>query len=112
MAKRYFFDLVYSRRMRPDGDDILLSDLGAAKRYGTRSLAEHVVAKTGERDKQLIMFVRLPVGGMLFQLSMEMHVEMAAAGRKVAHYKINAHTRRVRPIAGQPRIIIYVNFEK
>ena len=35
MAKRYFFDLLYSRCVRPDGDGILLSDPGAAKRYGT-----------------------------------------------------------------------------
>ena len=98
--------------MRPDGDGILLSDLGAAKRYGTRLLAEHIVANTGERDKQLTMIVRDASGGMLFRLSMEMHVEMAAAGGKVADYEMNVHTRTVRPAEGQPWNITYVNFTK
>ncbi|MBE7181397.1 MAG: hypothetical protein INR71_09360 [Terriglobus roseus] len=79
MAKRYFFDLVSGRRARPDGDGILLSDLGAAKKYGTRLLAEHVVANVGERDQRLTMIVRDASGDMLFRLSMETHVEIAAS---------------------------------
>ena len=79
MAKRYFFDLVCGRRAAPDGDGILLSDLGAAHKYGTRLLAEHLVANVGDRDQRLTMNVRDASGDMLFRLSMEMHVELAAS---------------------------------
>ena len=81
MAKRYFFDLVCGQRGTPDGDGILLNDPGAAKKYGTRLLAECLVANAGERYQRLTMNVRNASGGMLFRLSMEMHVEMAVAMR-------------------------------
>ena len=79
MTKRYFFDLVCGRRAAPDGDGILLSDPDAAKKYGTRLLAEHLVANAGERDQRLTMNVRCASGDILFRLSMEMHVEIAAS---------------------------------
>ncbi|XYD09061.1 hypothetical protein R1A27_29755 [Methylobacterium sp. NMS12] len=101
MAKRYFFDLVCGRRRAPDGDGILLSDPGAAKKYGTRLLAEHLVANAGERDQRLTMNVRDASRGMLFRLSMEMHVEMAAAGGIITGYGKNAQTRTIRPFESQ-----------
>ncbi|XYD06744.1 hypothetical protein R1A27_16200 [Methylobacterium sp. NMS12] len=95
MPKRYFFDLVCGQRGAPDGDGILLSDPGAAQKYGTRLLAEHLVANAEERGQQLTMNVRDASGDMLFRLSMEMHVEMAAAGGTVTDYKMSALTRTV-----------------
>ena len=77
MAKRYFFDLSCGQHMTPDGGGILLSSPGKAKEYGTRLLAEHLVANAGEVDQQLTMNVRDTSGDMLFQMSMEMHVEVS-----------------------------------
>ena len=96
MAKRYFFDLVCGRRGMPDGDGILLSDPGAAKKYGTRLLAEHLVANTEERGERITMNIRDASGDMLFRLSIEMHVEMPAPNEVVADYKLNVHTQTAR----------------
>jgi hypothetical protein len=79
MARRYFFDFVCGQRAAPDDDGILLGDPGEAKKYGTRLLAEHLVANAGKSDQRLTMNVRDASGDMLFRLSMEMHVEVAAA---------------------------------
>ena len=76
MAERYFFDLSCSQRVTPDGGGILLSSPGKAKEYGTRLLAEHLVANAAEADQQLTMNVRDTSGDMLFRMSMEMHVEV------------------------------------
>ena len=81
MAERYFFDLVCGRHAMPDGSGILLRNLGAAEKYGTRLLAEHVVANVGDHDQRLTMNVRDASGGMLFRLSMETHVETVISER-------------------------------
>lgn len=81
MAKRYFFDLVSDLCTTTDGDGILLSDPSAARRYGTRLLAEYVVANTGERDQRLILTVRDASGDMLFKLSMKLYLEVAPSYR-------------------------------
>ena len=80
MAKRYFFDLTSGQRVTPDGGGILLSSPEKAKEYGTRLLAEQLVANAGKPDQELIMKVRDACGDMLFRMSMEMHVEVSTLG--------------------------------
>ena len=77
MAKRYFFELSCDQRAMPDDGGILLSSPGKAKEYGTRLLAEHLVANAKEADQQLTMKVSDASGAMLFRLSMQMHVDVA-----------------------------------
>ena len=48
--------------------------------YGIRLLAEHLLASAGERDQRLTMNVRDASGGVLFQLSMMMHLKLLASG--------------------------------